>query len=210
MNFNKHSNLEGRHAFLGASKYYWINDNEEQVIKRLCSQYASEIGTILHNVACDRIKYAFKLTKHEKKSVVLELLKNGIPRIVVDTIDFDSMYENLMTYVNDCIGFHMEPEVVLCYSDICFGTADAIQFREKDRILRIHDLKTGTTPAHMEQLMIYAALFCLEYRMKPYEMETELRIYQGNEIVYHNPTAEELVPIMDKIVTTNKFIMNNI
>lgn len=25
MNFNNHLNLEGQHAFLGASKYHWIN-----------------------------------------------------------------------------------------------------------------------------------------------------------------------------------------
>ena len=32
MNFNKHSNLEGRHAFLGASKYHWVNYDEDKLI----------------------------------------------------------------------------------------------------------------------------------------------------------------------------------
>ncbi|RHF61866.1 hypothetical protein [[Ruminococcus] lactaris] len=31
MNFNNHSNLEGQHAFLGASKYHWINYGEDKV-----------------------------------------------------------------------------------------------------------------------------------------------------------------------------------
>ena len=31
MNFNKHSKLEGQHAFLGASKYHWINYDEEKI-----------------------------------------------------------------------------------------------------------------------------------------------------------------------------------
>lgn len=72
--------------------------------------------------------------------------------------------------------------------------------------LRIHDLKTGVVPAHMEQLEIYAALFCLEYKVKPSEIEMELRLYQNNEILYHTPTAEDIVPIMDKIITFDKVI----
>ena len=90
------------------------------------------------------------------------------------------------------------------YSDNCFGTADAILFR--NNFLRIHDLKTGKIPAHMEQLEIYAALFCLEYKVKPGDIEMELRIYQNNEILYHNPTAEDIVPIMDRIITFDKVI----
>lgn len=98
----------------------------------------------------------------------------------------------------------MTPEQPLFYSENCFGTADTIAFR--DSLLRIHDLKTGVIPAHMEQLMIYAALFCLEYKIKPAEIGIELRLYQNNEILYHNPTVEEIVPIIDKIVTFDKII----
>ena len=98
----------------------------------------------------------------------------------------------------------MTPEQVLYYSYNCFGTADAILFR--NGLLRIHDLKTGQIPAHMEQLEIYAALFCLEYKAKPSEINMELRIYQNNEILYYNPTAEDIVPIMDKIITFDKVI----
>ena len=101
----------------------------------------------------------------------------------------------------------MSPEVVLYYSDYFFGTADSICFR--NNFLRIHDLKTGAHPAKMEQLEIYAALFCLEYKIKPSEINIELRIYQNDEILVHNPTAEDIVPIMDKIVHLNNIIINN-
>ena len=107
-------------------------------------------------------------------------------------------------YVNDAIGFKMTPEQILYYSPNCFGTADAIIFRND--VLRIHDLKTGETPAKMEQLMIYAALFCLEYGIKPNEISMELRIYQNDEVVCHNATVEDIFPIMDRIVTFDKII----
>jgi hypothetical protein len=58
----------------------------------------------------------------------------------------------------------------------------------------------------MEQLEIYAALFCLEYRVKPSDIDIELRIYQSDEILHHKPTSEELVPIIDKIITFDKVI----
>lgn len=112
--------------------------------------------------------------------------------------------KTLNMYVNDAIGFKMKPEQVLYYSDNCFGTADAIVFR--NNLLRIHDLKTGVTRAHMEQLEIYAALFCLEYNKKPSDIDMELRIYQNNEILVHNPTVEDILPIMDKIITFDKLI----
>ena len=73
--------------------------------------------------------------------------------------------------------------------------------------MRIHDLKTGQVPAHMEQLLVYSALFCLEYKKRPSEIDIELRIYQSDEVLYHNPTSEEIVPIIDKIITFDKIIV---
>ena len=98
----------------------------------------------------------------------------------------------------------MDTEVVLFYSEKFFGTADAISFR--DGMLRIHDLKTGKRPAHMEQLMIYAALFCLEYKVKPSEISMELRIYQNDQVIFANPTHEEITQIMNKIIHLNKLL----
>jgi hypothetical protein len=177
MNFNKHSNLEGQHAFLGASKYYWINYDETKVIEAYSKFIATQKGIELHEFAAQCIRLGQKLPKSKK---------------------------TLNMYVNDAIGFKMIPEQPLFYSENCFGTADAISFR--DKMLRIHDLKTGVIPAHMEQLEIYAALFCLEYKVNPADINIELRIYQSDQILYHNPTAEDIVPIMDKIITFDKLI----
>lgn len=177
MNFVKHSNLEGQHAFLGASKYHWINYDEVKVAESYSSFLAAQKGTMLHDFAAQCIRLGQKLPRSQK---------------------------TLNMYVNDAIGFKMTPEQILYYSDNCFGTADAISFR--NGLLRIHDLKTGVTPAHMEQLMIYAALFCLEYKFKPSDIEIELRLYQSDEIIFYNPAADEIIPIINKIIDFDKII----
>lgn len=177
MNFIKHSNLEGQHAFLGASKYHWINYSDDKVAESYMKFLATQKGTILHAFAAQCIMLGQKLPKSKK---------------------------TLNMYVNDAIGYKMTPEQILYYSDNCFGTADAISFR--DGLLRIHDLKTGVIPARIEQLEIYAALFCLEYKIKPGEIGMELRIYQNDEILYHEPTAEDIAPIIDRIITSDKII----
>ena len=177
MEFNKHKNLEGCHAFLGASKYHWINYDPSKVAASYRSYLATIKGTELHDFAARCINLGQKLPKSKK---------------------------TLNMYVNDAIGYRMTPEQVLYYSDNCFGTADSISF--KDNLLRIHDLKTGVTPAHIEQLEIYAALFCLEYKVKPADIDIELRIYQSDDIIVFNPTVEDIVPIMDKIITSDKII----
>lgn len=183
MNFNKHSNLTGEHAFLGASKYHWINYDEEKLADSYSKFLASVKGTELHDFAARCINLGQRLPKSNK---------------------------TLNMYVNDAIGFKMTPEQVLYYSDNCFGTADAISFRMERSTgrltLRIHDLKTGVIPAHMEQLLVYAALFCLEYKIKPSEIDTELRIYQNDEIVVYCPTVEDLAPIIDKIIAFDKIL----
>lgn len=177
MIFNKHSNLEGQHAFLGASKYHWINYDEEKVAESYSRFLAIQKGTVLHEFAAQCIRLGQKLPKSQK---------------------------TLNMYVNDAIGYKMIPEQILYYSENCFGTADAIVFR--NNLLRIHDFKSGQVPAHIEQLEIYAALFCLEYKVKPADIEMELRLYQHNEVIVHNPTAEDIVPIIDKIITFDKVI----
>ena len=195
MNFNKHLELKDRHALLSPSQPYWLRYSEEQLYQKYLSTYAQSIGTLLHELAETLIKNNIKLKKTDRTTVLVHLLKNNIPRNV---IDMERIYSNFMTYVNDAIGFKMKPEQILYYSNYCFGTADAISFRNK--LLRIHDYKSGTTPAKMEQLLIYAALFCLEYKVKPGEIETELRIYQNDEIIYHNATAEDILPVIDDII----------
>lgn len=177
MNWNDHYKLVGQHAFLGASKYHWINYDDEKLVETYSNYLASEKGSRLHAFAAECISLGQKLPASKK---------------------------TLNMYVNDAIGYKMTPEQVLYYSENCFGTADAISFR--NGLLRIHDLKTGVSPTHMEQLMIYASLFCLEYKYKPEDIRMELRIYQSDEALIHNATPEDIYPIMDKIVSFDKLI----
>lgn len=178
MNWNEHSNLKGQHAeLLGASQHAWLNYDEDKLVDRYLSIKAKERGTRLHALAEELISLNQKLPRQQK---------------------------TLNMYVNDAIGFKMKPEQVLYYSWNCFGTADTISFRHN--LLRIHDLKTGSIPAHMEQLYIYDALFCLEYGYKPGDIQFENRIYQNNEIFIATPEADIILPIMDKIKSFSKVI----
>lgn len=132
MEFRKHLQVkEGDHAYLGASKYHWINYDAAKLESTYRRFLKAQQGTELHEFAAKCIK-----------------LRQKLPRTPL----------TLNMHVNDAIGYRMTPEQVLYYSENCFGTADAIKF-SKD-FLRIHDLKTGDIPAHMQQLEIYTALFC--------------------------------------------------
>lgn len=177
MNFNNHNKLAGLHAPFSPSQSSWLRYDDEKVIEVYRNKQAAQMGTRLHAWAKETIDLGIKQPRSKK---------------------------TIYSYVNDAIGFKMSTEVVLFYSERFFGTADAICFR--NNYLRIHDLKTGQTKVHMEQLMIYAALFCLEYKIRPGDIEIELRIYQNDKILYHNPTAEEIAPIMDTIVHLDKIL----
>jgi len=175
--FNDHSALSGAHAFLSASKYHWLNYSPDKLVESFRTAQAAAKGTRLHELAAEHIR-----------------LKMRMPR---NKATFNR-------YVNDAIGFRMTPEQALFYSVNCFGTADAISFEKG--LLRIHDLKTGVTPAKIDQLMVYAALFCLEYDVRPMEIEYELRIYQNDDVAVSNPTGEEVARVMDIIIQFDKLI----
>ncbi len=177
MKWLKHSQLEGKHAFLSASGYSWLNYDRDKLATVFRNKLAKYMGTIYHSFAATAIKLGQKLPRSPK---------------------------TLNNYVNDAIGFRLDPEVVLFYSNNCFGTADAIGF--DGHTLRIHDLKTGVIPAHMEQLRIYAALFCLEYKVEPKTIDIVLRIYQNNQIVEEIPDAQQIKDIMAKIQDFDKVL----
>ena len=174
MNFNK---LEGQHAYLGASKYHWLNYSDDKLVESYTNFMAIEMGTRLHAFAKEAIELGVKLPRNKK---------------------------TLNMYVNDAIGFRMTPEQPLYYSENCFGTADSIAFSKN--VLRIHDLKTGVTPASMNQLKIYNALFCLEYSISPNDISMISRIYQLNEIREEELDAEEIRDIMNRIIHFDKLI----
>ena len=199
MIFRSYSNLDDKHARFSPSQPYWLNDTEEGIIKRFRSQYAAQIGTIFHDFARRYIKHGLRLAKSDKKTVILDLLESGIPGSVIDSLDIDFIFENVQEYVNDAVAYRMSPEVHLYFSDNFFGTADAISFDEKKNKLKIFDLKTGSSTPHLEQLIIYTALFCLDYKVNPFDISTELKIYKNNEVQIDEPDPSDIMDAMEKI-----------
>lgn len=171
MNFNTHYKLTGAHAFLSASKFHWIRYDEEKLERLFAMHLAAKRGSDLHDLAANLIRLGVKLDPNVKTT--------------------------LNMYVNDAIGFKMRPEQVLYYSPNCYGTTDSIIFRNNK--LRIHDYKSGVNQSSLDQLLIYAALFCLEYDKSPFEIEIELRIYQNDEIKIYEPDPTEIKRIMEQI-----------
>lgn len=175
MRFDRHSTYAEKHAFLSPSKPAWINYDDDKLERVFHTAMAAQRGTRLHALAHQLIREGVRLP---------------------DTP------ATLNSYVNDAIGFRLESEITLFYSENCFGSPDSLGFR--NNLLRIHDLKTGTNEASMTQLIIYAALFCLEYRFKPFDIQIELRIYQNDEVKVYIPDPDEIFHVMDRIITADK------
>jgi len=207
MNFINHSDLEGTHAFLSPSQNAWTNYTDEKLEQRYLTAQAVERGTRLHEFAAE----AIRLNRRQ------------------------SGRDTLSMYVNDAIGYKMTPEQPLFYSFNCYGTTDAIAY--KKNVLRIHDLKTGEIEAHIKQLYIYAALFCLEYGQRANELRKKgysdndiaqnlgvkaseihfepekmddicLRIYQFNDIKEEHPDPQEIRNLMNIIVHQDRILSN--
>lgn len=178
MSFDKYYELRNKHAFLAPSKHTWIRWDEDKLLNAWANAKAAEKGTELHEHAEKCIKFGTKL--QDSKST-------------------------LGMYVNDAIEYKMQPEFLVYYSDYCFGHADALSFRRKK--LRIFDLKTGlVTPGSMDQLLIYAAIYCLERKVDPYSIKYDLRIYQFDKAICYEPSGEEIAEIMDIIVHHNALL----
>ena len=114
------------------------------------------------------------------------------------------IFPTVKMFVNDSIGYRMASEQQIRYSDLFWGTSDAIKC--EDGLLQIFDLKTGSRPAKETQLFAYAALYCLEEHIKPNEIVIETRIYQNGDIFFENPPSEEIYDIMHKIVHADSLI----
>ncbi len=177
---------EEEHAFLGGSNYHWTNYDDEKLEQSYRSAMAKQWGTRLHEYAAE----AIDLKRKQRKSNA--------------TLD---------RYINDAIGFNMDPEVKLKYSMNAYGKADSISFINHPDInsrykyfLRIHDLKTGVTPAHLRQLEIYAAYFFLEYKIEPEDTEIELRIYQNDDVIIGHPEAKDIRRLMKLAIHFDKLI----
>lgn len=187
MQFYDHYNLAGKHAFLGASKSSWLRYDEAKLQETYRKAQAAALGTRLHELAAEHIQLGLPFGEPDGR---------------------DPLMATVAKFVNDAISYKMSPETVLYYSEYAFGTADAISFDEDSEFLRIHDLKTGVGPTKFEQLEIYAALFCLEYSVRP-TVQMQLRIYQHGEPRTHIPESDDIQGIMDRIVHFSDILMES-
>lgn len=176
MEFNKHYELDGKHSYLSPSQYAWLGYDEGKMKRRWINEKKKEEGTFLHAMASMMIK-----TRTEAADI----------------------NKAINLFVNDAIGFRMASEVVLKYSDNAFGTADAISYDAKKKILRIHDLKTGLTKPSFKQLDVYAAYFCLEYNVNPTKITVIERLYQGMGYVENIPAPVDIKWTMDRVIAAD-------
>lgn len=217
MNFVKNSNRDS-HATFSASKYSWLRYDQDKMVESILSQYRKAIGTEIHDYASKEIDLEHKKTsgKSIKEGIESYIYEKYYDNNYCDVNIYGKrllkfvryylpkeVYETVKCYINDAIAFKMSTEIKLEFNELFHGTADAISFNKKQ--LRIHDLKTGSTPANIEQLMIYAAFFCLMYKYKPETIDIELRLYQNAEVLYHIPDPKIIADIMEKIIADNKY-----
>ena len=209
--YNDHRRLEGKHSYLSCSQPSWENRNEEQLIKMYYSKFATDIGTAVHAFAHDCIIRKLKVNENDYHMIdyylqVIYPLQTGviIPKGAYDSV---TLMKTVSLFVNDMIGFRMDSEIVLCYDEeFAFGTTDGIRCDDKEKIIRIGDLKSGVNPAKMVQLLLYDAYYCLEYKKNPKEYKHELRIYQNGNIIEYFPMGEEVEEHMKNIVTATEIL----
>ena len=186
MDWNKHSALEGQHAFLSASKYHWRNWTIDKLDRALTTYQAAAKGTRLHSLA---------------HMCIMEREYLGGP---------GQEHTTTSLYVMHAIDFDMVSEQMLVVSRNCFGTADTIGFKlnpETNRMkLRIHDLKTGVIKASPKQLECYAAYFCIEYGVDPFDIEFELRIYQNSDVYIYDTDPAIIRDVMNVILQFDEYI----
>ena len=223
--FNNHDDIRGTHAVFSPSQSSFLRYDDEKIIDKVVNQYRAALGTEIHEFASREISLTHRISNPKN-------LKNQIESYIYNKYYDDDhatvgsygdkllnylgympeeVYETLKHYINDAIGFRMTVEQPLVYpgfEEYIRGTSDAICFR--NNLLRIHDLKTGSHKADMEQLEVYAALFCLEYKIKPSEIGYELRLYQIEGLEIYNPTVEDILPVVDAIIGIGRVIKESI
>ena len=221
---HEHPNLIGQHALFSPSQSAWLRYDNDQIAERVVNQNRNFLGTEIHEFAAQQITLNIRVTNNRalKNSIVnfiytkyKALSTDGKLPVFAEKLIKSVRYIHndvlcaIRSYINDGIGFKMDVEWPIYYSDYCFGTADSLVLR--DNCLHIHDLKTGITPAHPEQLMVYAALYCLEYGpengFKPQDIVYDLRMYKcdyDDYVLRMTPTSEDIIPIMDRIIKTTK------
>ena len=94
MRFKKHFHLEGQHEFLSPSVYHWINYDEE------------------------RLEFRYKLSR----AAIEGMEQHRYAAIAIEEREIqDDETTTVGMYINQCIQYHMHPEVVLYFSLTLLG-----------------------------------------------------------------------------------------
>lgn len=207
--------IDTLHAPFPPSQSSWLNYSDEQLVDALKTKHRAELGTEAHEWASVQIVLGSKVSstreaekgvkthiyeKYNKDPEYRELLLKHMRYIPSES------YASIRMFVNDSIGFRMESEKQLYFSEYFNGTSDAIKYYDKEKLLRVSDLKTGSRPAKIEQVFIYASLYCLQYKLDPLKTNFETRIYQNGEIYIEQPFGEDIADIVQNIIHKNKVL----
>lgn len=218
MIWKTHLDIKNTHALFSASQHSWLNYDDDQIRAKRVNANRAMIGTLLHAfchkqiVTSDRIRsvseaigrfktFVTNLYWDEKEDC---LKQEGVKIMTAIKFVPKEMYLSVMMFINDAIGFHMESEKELKYSDVLYGTADAISFNNSE--LRVHDLKTGLKPIEdPTQLVIYCALFCLDYKVSPEQCKRIIVcVYQNGEIKSCEVSVEQLSKVIERMKHVNE------
>ena len=212
MSLTVSSEFRGTHSKFSPSRPAFIKYTDEQFIQAFHNSYKSPIGTEMHFWAGVQINQRFTCSSLRDMAKSIKTLIFGRHhtdrwglsedgRLLLQEMKYVSKdtYNTLKAFVNDSIAEHMEEEMDLVFSKEFRGTADAVHYDANKKKLMIFDLKTGTGVSHMEQLELYAALYCLIKHIDPNTISFELRIYQNAEVVVFEPESGEIKYIADRI-----------
>lgn len=179
-----HPELRDKHALFSPSQHNWIDYDEAKLLTFYDNRDAQVVGTQAHVYAAELIRMHYWFLEHNLPSPISLRRKDSVSLHVMHSINH-----------------WLQPEVPVKYSDICFGTSDALGFHLPTKTLRINDLKTGRLPGDMRQLEQYAAIFFAEYApilqykymIDINECKVELRIFQYDDITLVEPPIDYII-----------------
>lgn len=199
------SSMSISHAPFPPSQPAWLRYTDAQIIEAFKNKYRSDIGTEIHEWASHQIILSSKpsgirevergVKTHIYEKYMVETSKCYDPEVGSTFLEHlrylpGDAFLSAKLFICDSIGFRMESEQKLSVSKIIEGTADAVRYYPKENLLRVSDLKTGSRPAKIEQVFVYAALYCYENRLDPLKTNFETRIYQNGEVYIEHPSGD--------------------
>lgn len=186
LELNPHPEIIGKHAPFSPSQHYWIDYDPDKLLAYWDNKDAQLIGTETHEDAAELIRMHYRFLRRGQPSPIKNLAKGK------DTVSLH-VWHSAKNW--------LKPEVQVKYSDICFGTSDALGFNCRTKTLFVNDLKTGRLQGDMRQLEQYAAIFFAEYAnnlqyaqgININDCKVELRIFQYDTFVLSEPPIDYIM-----------------